>query len=305
MITFVFSYAAFGQILFFHLFTRLLLLLLDLFVLINDIDTAFSRLALSICFFFLSELVMCACILLYHCVHLVLKRYSTLIIQKWSIFSPSFIEGLVPQRIALDTALERQRAVLESLEAQSKQLASPRCLDSSGQNQENLKEKITHSKKVATHHGQTADNHGNTFIVHPTKLTDIAKKLDYSLMSDQEGTFFCILMRDQKYVSLCFLVCFNEQITETQGFTPFHKGEHKYSLKQHTPVKQPIKNSISDKSGGDRTNVMDKPRFQPLPTTYTLPHHILFSIIIKTTIRNCKAHFLCGCKLFMLYTMFK
>lgn len=52
MITFVFSYAAFGQILFFHLFTRLLLLLLDLFVLINDIDTAFSRLALSICFFF-------------------------------------------------------------------------------------------------------------------------------------------------------------------------------------------------------------------------------------------------------------
>lgn len=104
--------------------------------------------------------------------------------------------GLVPQRLAIDAALERQRAIVDSLEAQKSTESTPR---QSARHEINLRGDVADrreqiredrhrpSGKRVPSPRQMSDNQSNTFIVQSNKLSDIARKLDYSFQSDKDG----------------------------------------------------------------------------------------------------------------------
>ncbi|XP_076439070.1 uncharacterized protein LOC143277970 isoform X2 [Babylonia areolata] len=96
--------------------------------------------------------------------------------------------GLVPQRLAIDAALERQRAIVNSLEAQhqvkvaSSSRGGPGAGGGGGGRRQ--EEKGRGERKGR---GGEEGRGGETFVVHcQQNLSDVVRRLDYSLHSDTE-----------------------------------------------------------------------------------------------------------------------
>ncbi|KAK7095947.1 uncharacterized protein [Littorina saxatilis] len=110
--------------------------------------------------------------------------------------------GLVPQRLAIDAALERQRAIVDSLEQEAEHrnsATSSKSPDNCGSARlpgshhpmENAgaraeMERVGSGKRKGAEGGRGRENGPTQAQAKPGKLSDIVRKLDYSLHSDSE-----------------------------------------------------------------------------------------------------------------------
>ncbi|KAL8591849.1 hypothetical protein ACOMHN_044345 [Nucella lapillus] len=86
--------------------------------------------------------------------------------------------GLVPQRLAIDAALERQRAIVDNLEKEAKHRSAPPTAKPAP---------TTTTTNTGGRKGRGEEEGGRRVEKGGERLSDIVRKLDYSLHSDTEG----------------------------------------------------------------------------------------------------------------------
>ena len=110
--------------------------------------------------------------------------------------------GLVPQRLAIDAALERQRAIVDSLELDAEHRKAASKSNNSSSNNSDRPPGGQPLQGSGGRQGRESGGERNGGkkreegeVAHSNKLSDVVRKLEYSLHSDSEGMCICMHAR--------------------------------------------------------------------------------------------------------------
>ena len=128
--------------------------------------------------------------------------------------------GLVPQRLAIDAALERQRAIVDSLELDAEHRKATSKSNNSSSNNSDRPPGGQPPQGSGGRQGRGSGGERNVGkkrgeVAHSNKLSDVVRKLEYSLHSDSEGMCICLHAH--------MLACTH---THTQAHTHRHRHVH-------------------------------------------------------------------------------